>query len=260
MNYVARFFRKMWILVRREKFRDELAEEMAFHREHAEQEFQTDGMPGEAARYAARRQFGNAAQTLEQSHAVVSFGFETALQDFRFAIRQLRKNPGFAATAILVLALGIGASVAIFAFVDAALLKPLPYQNPSRLVGVYERVGMIPRSNLSYLDFLDWKRMNRVFTSLEVWNSTGFLLHTREGTQTALGVRISSGFFQTLGISPAIGRDFDPGEDSQGAERTVILSYSATGRDRPDCDAQRTFAHDCRSAPANFSFCAAREC
>jgi macrolide transport system ATP-binding/permease protein len=227
MNYVARFFRKMWILVRREKLRDELAEEMAFHREHAEQEFQTDGMPGEAARYAARRQFGNAAQTLEQSHDVVSFGFETALQDFRFAIRQLRKNPGFAATAILVLALGIGASVAIFAFVDAALLKPLPYQNPSRLVGVYERVGMIPRSNLSYLDFLDWKRMNRVFTSLEVWNSTGFLLHTREGTQTALGVRISSGFFQTLGISPAIGRDFDPGEDSQGAERTVILSYSA---------------------------------
>ncbi len=146
MNYVARFFRKMWILVHREKFRDELAEEMAFHREHAEQEFQTDGMPGEAARYAARRQFGNAAQTLEQSHDVVSFGFETALQDFRFAIWQLRKNPGFAATAILVLALGIGASVAIFAFVDAALLKPLPYQNPSRLVGVYERVGMIPRS------------------------------------------------------------------------------------------------------------------
>ena len=82
MNYVARFFRKMWILVRREKFRDELAEEMAFHREHAEQEFQADGMPSEAARYAARRQFGNAAQILEQSQDVVSFGFETALQDF----------------------------------------------------------------------------------------------------------------------------------------------------------------------------------
>src|SRR6266478_7384126 len=150
MNYVARFFRKMWILIRREKFRGELAEEMAFHREHAEQEFQTDGMPSEAAKYAARRQFGNSTQTLEQSHDVVAFGFETALQDFRFAIRQLRKNPGFAATAILVLALGIGASVAIFGFVDAALLKPLPYQDPTRLVDVTESVKVFPRANLSY--------------------------------------------------------------------------------------------------------------
>jgi hypothetical protein len=80
VNHVARFFRKMWILLHREKFRGELAEEMAFHREHAEREFQADGMPSEAARYAARRQFGNPTQTLEQSHDVVSFGFETALQ------------------------------------------------------------------------------------------------------------------------------------------------------------------------------------
>ena len=227
MDFIPRFFRKLWIFIRREKFRGELAEEMAFHREQTEKDLQTDDVTSEAAKYAARRQFGNTTQTLEQSHDVVAFGFETALQDFRFAIRQLRKNPGFAATAILVLALGIGASVAIFGFVDAALLKPLPYQDPSRLVGVYERVGMVPRSNLSYLDFLDWKKMNRVFTSLDVWNSTGFLLNTHEGTQTALGVRVSWGFFHTLGISTAIGRDFDPGADSPGAQRTVILSYSA---------------------------------
>ena len=113
---------------------------MAFHHEQTEKDFQTHDVPSEAAKYAARRQFGNTTQTLEQSHDVVAFGFETALQDFRFAIRQLRKNPGFAATAILVLALGIGAGVAIFGFVDAVLLKPLPYQNPSRLVGLFESI------------------------------------------------------------------------------------------------------------------------
>src|SRR6202158_4793727 len=92
------------------------------------------------------------------------------LQDTRFALRQLRKNPGFTATAMFMLAAGICASVAIFAFVDAALLKPLPYKNPTRLVGVYETSSHCPQCNLSYLDYLDWKRLNTVFTSLEVYN------------------------------------------------------------------------------------------
>ena len=118
---------------------------MAFHRAAAEEEFVDEGMTPETARYAARRQFGNATRLKEQSHEVVGFRVETVVQDLRFAIRQLRKNPGFAATAILILALGIGASVAIFAFVDAALLKPLPYQNPTRLVALYESTPLGPR-------------------------------------------------------------------------------------------------------------------
>jgi macrolide transport system ATP-binding/permease protein len=77
------------------------------------------------------------------------------LQDLRFALRQLRRAPGFTVTAVLMLALGIGASVAIFAFVDAALLKPLPYREPNRLVGVTESVKLFPRANLSYPDYLD---------------------------------------------------------------------------------------------------------
>ena len=88
MDFIPRFFRKLWIFIRREKFRGELAEEMAFHREQTEKDLQTDDVTSEAAKYAARRQFGNTTQTLEQSHDVVAFGFETALQDFRFAIRQ----------------------------------------------------------------------------------------------------------------------------------------------------------------------------
>ena len=227
MDFIPRFFRKLWIFIRREKFRGELAEEMAFHREQTAKDFQTHDVPSEAAKYAARRQFGNSTQTLEQSHDVVAFGFETALQDFRFAIRQLRNKPGFAATAILVLALGIGASVAIFGFVDAALLKPLPYQDPSRLVGLFESISLGPRFHLSYPDYLDWKRLNTVFSSLDVYENDGFILRTAASAEQVGGARVSDGFFRTLGVSPALGRDFHPGEDLPAAPRTVLLSYAA---------------------------------
>jgi predicted permease len=146
-------------------------------------------------------------------------------QDFRYALRQLHKSPGFAATAILVLSLGICASVSIFAFVDAALIEPLPYANPARLVDVTESVAMIPRANLSYPDYLDWKKLNTVFSSMDVYNGTGYLLRTASGTEPVPGIRVSDGFFRTLGITPGLGRDFYAGEDLPAAPRTVILSY-----------------------------------
>ncbi len=227
MDSIARFFKKLWIFVRRQKFRGELDEEMAFHREQAEKEFRADGMALEQAHYAAKRQFGNATKMKEQSHEIVGFQFETVLQDFRFAIRQLRKNPGFTITAVCMLALGMCASVAIFAFVDAALIKPLPYPNPTRLVGVTESVAMIPWANLSYPDYLDWKRLNKVFSSMDMWTGDGYLLMTPTGTQMTPGVRVSDGFFRTLGIVPALGRDFYAGEDLPSAPRTAMLSYAA---------------------------------
>ena len=91
------------------------------------------------------------------------------MQDLRFAFRQFRKNPGFGLTAVLMLALGIGASVAIFAFVDAALIKPLPYADPNRLVDVAGSTANFPHNNISYQDYVDWKGMNKVFASLDVY-------------------------------------------------------------------------------------------
>ncbi len=148
------------------------------------------------------------------------------LQDLRYAFRQLRKSPGFACTAVLILALGIGASVSISGFVDAALIKPLPYPNPNRLVLVTESVPMIPIANLSYPDYLDWKRLNQVFSSLEVYGGAGYLLRTPAGSEPVPALRVSDGFFHALGVAPVLGRDFYSGEDLPYTPKTVILSYS----------------------------------
>src|SRR5580658_7718819 len=181
MNSIFRIVKKLSILFGRGRFGSELDEEMAFHREQAEREFIAGGMTPETARYAAMRQFGNPTRVKERSHETVGFTFETVLQDLHFALRQLRKNPGFAATAVLILALGIASSVAIFAFVDAALIKPLPYMDSPRLAVLYESIPIGPKFHLSNLDYLDWKRENNVFSSLNVYSPEGFMQKTSEG-------------------------------------------------------------------------------
>jgi predicted permease len=147
-------------------------------------------------------------------------------QDFRYALRQLRKNPGFAFTSILILALGICASISIFGFVDAALIKPLPYLRPDRLAFVTESAAMFPHANLSYLDYLDWKKQNNVFSSIEAYRDEGFLLRTSNAAEPIQAARVSDGFFRALGIVPSLGRDFYPGEDLPQAQNAVLLTYA----------------------------------
>jgi macrolide transport system ATP-binding/permease protein len=149
VSALGRFSRKVKLLFARERFSGELDEEMAFHREQMAAELEGSGMTPEAARYAAMRQFGSTTRARERSHEMVGFRAETVAQDARFAARQLRKYPGFAVTATLMLALGIGASTAIFGFVDAALIQPLPYAQPNRLVDVDESAPAFPRTNIS---------------------------------------------------------------------------------------------------------------
>jgi hypothetical protein len=144
MNWARRFINKLTLVLGRRRFHSELAEEMAFHRAEMEKELVSDGMPPARAYTEAARRFGNATVMKEQSHGVVAFRVETVLQDLRFALRQLRQNPGFALTAIPILALGMGVSVAIFGFVDAALIQPLPFDAPNRLMAVDERSAVHP--------------------------------------------------------------------------------------------------------------------
>jgi len=223
---MSHLFRKLSLLFARRRFRSELDEEIAFHRAQAEKEFVAGGMLPEEARSAALRRFGNPTRVREQSDEVVGFRAETLVQDVRFAFRQLRKNPGFAVTAILILALGIAASVSIFAFVDAALIKPLPYKDPGRLAVLFESVPLGPRFHLSWKDYLDWKRDNHVFSSMDTYTQVGLVERTDNGPQQVSGARVSSGFFRTLGVNPALGRDFYAGEENPPAARTALLSYS----------------------------------
>ena len=182
-------------------------------------------MTAEEARFAAARQFGNATRMRERSYEVMGFRMETVAQDLRFAMRQMGRDPGFAVTAMLMLALGIGASVAIFAFVDAALIRPLPYAQPNRLMDVTESMALFPRGNLSYQDFQDWQRMNTSFASLDAYTGKSDLFRGPNGTETVNGMAVSAGFFRTLGVRPLLGRDFHPGEDAVSAPATMLLTY-----------------------------------
>ena len=206
----------------------EIADELESHLQmHIDDNIRAGMSPQEAKRVAVMK-LGGVDQTKEacRDRATIPF-LESVIQDLRFTLRQLRKNPAFTFTATAMVALGIGASVAIFAFVDAALIKPLPYQNPSRLLYVTETTPEIPRARLSYSDYLDWKKLNKVFESMEVYNQRGYIFNTSAGKEMVYGARVSDGFFRTLGVGPTLGRDFYAGEDLPQAPRTVILSHQA---------------------------------
>ncbi len=225
MNFIARVAKKMALLFHRNRFRTDLDEEMAFHRAQAEKDLLASGMSHQAAHVAAARQFGNPTHLREQSHILVAFRWESVVQDLRFALRQLRHNFGFALTAIFILALGMGVSVAIFGFVDAALIQPLPYSAPNRLMDVAESGTSFQRSDLSRADYEDWKRLNHSFSSLDVYTGGGFLLSTPSGSEPIPTARVSDGFFRTLGVKPMLGRDFLPGEDRPGGAKIAMLTY-----------------------------------
>lgn len=228
MKRLRTWFLRIAGLIPNSKRERELADEIDSHLQMHIDDNMRAGMTLEEARRNALLKFGgmDAAVQSYREQSTVPF-IESLAQDLRFALRQLRKNSGFTCTAILVLALGMGAGIAIFAFVDAALIKPLPYPNPTRLVEVTETNAHFTQANLSYFDYLDWKKLNQVFISLEVYNSSGYLLTTPTRAIPVHGARVSDGFFRVLGIAPALGRDFFSGEDLPSAPRSVILSYSA---------------------------------
>ena len=149
-------------------------------------------------------------------------------QDFRYALRQLRKNPGFTAVAILTLALGLGANTAIFSVIDAVLLRPLPFHSPSRLVVVKPtEPGRRDDIGVSYPTFLDWRARNHVFDGLSVFREDDFTLTGRGEPAHLTGAVVSANIFSVLGVPPVIGRDFVPEEDqSIGTGLPIILSHS----------------------------------
>ncbi len=218
-------------MFRRKRNAKDFEDEIKAHLALEADELRGQGLSEDEAYRRARVEFGNVQSAQERFRLRGrAEWFDNFLRDLKFSLRQLRRNPGFAITSTLIVALGIASSVAIFAFVDAALIKPLPYKDPNRLVHLYESIPLGPRFHLSYPDYLDWRRENKVFSSLDVYMPYGFMMKTADGLRQTDGARVSAGFFRTLGVAPILGRDFYEGEDDPKAAGTALLSYPAWQR------------------------------
>ena len=203
----------------------DLSAEMQQHLEEKIEEFVAGGMSRKEATAAARRTFGNVTLMERDSRAVWQWRLlEQLFADIRLGFRILSKNPGFAAVAILTLALGIGANTAIFSVVYGALLAPLPLPHSEQLVMVWSKVN--GHTNwVSPGDFLDWKNQSSVFQQVVAWNEATFSL-SLDGHPEAMPVRITSpGFFTMQGIPLSLGRDFLPEEGEAGQDHVVIMTH-----------------------------------
>ncbi|MBA0088366.1 MAG: ABC transporter permease [Acidobacteria bacterium Pan2503] len=226
MNWLGDLVRRLNMLMHRRQFDADLEEEMRLHLELRQQEQLPSGLTAEDAQAAARRRFGNTTYLKEESH--IAWGwewFENLAQDVRYGLRTLRKSPGFAAVAVLTLALGIGANTLMFSLVNGVLLRPLPYRHPDRLTMVWEKGRDGSHENVGYATYLDWKTQNKSFEELAIYSSWQPVLQVGEPEQLN-GLRVTSNYFRVLGIHPKIGRDFLPEEDVPNANKVVMLSHS----------------------------------
>jgi len=210
----------------------DLERELRSDLELEEEEQREGGISGEEARYAALRAFGSPTLIREQTLAIWSLNWlESLARDLRFSLRTLRRSPGFTVIAILVMALGIGANVALFTVVRGVLLKPLPFPDPDRLVMLYE-AGLHGDDTagpniVSGGMYAEWKKQNRSYSSLGLAQDIRVGL---SGSGGQMSEKLNSALFswdmlRTLGVQPALGRDFTQADDNPGANGTVLLSW-----------------------------------
>jgi putative ABC transport system permease protein len=213
-------------ILSRQRTELDLDKELRFHFESQVADKVRSGIPELEARRLTRLEFGGIEQIKEdcrQSRGTL--WVESIVGDVRFAFRTLGKSPSFTAVVVLTLALGIGANAAIFSFVDAVLLKPLPYPHPERIVSVWERdAAGFSNNPISTLNFLDWKRQNRCFEFLSAIALDTVTL-TDSGRPEELKVfRVSASYFKVLGVGATLGRTFVESEGEVGNDREVVLS------------------------------------
>ncbi|MGH9739325.1 MAG: ADOP family duplicated permease [Candidatus Acidiferrales bacterium] len=186
-----------------------------------------EGMPPDQARRVARIELGGVEQVKEEVRAVrVGAWFDTLLQDLRFGLRMLRKNPEFTAVAILTLALGIGANTAIFSVVDAVLLRPLPIPEPNQVVSIYDSLPSInfPRAPVSVLQFRDYSARSDVFASTALLRRQRLNVTAGGQTQRLNANRVTASLFPLLGIRPILGRTFVSADDLNANAHVTVLS------------------------------------
>ena len=187
------------------------------------------GLSQEDALAAARRAFGNVTATQERFYESGRFLFwDRLVQDGRFALRLLARAPLVTAAIVSTLALGIGATSAVFSLVHAVVFRPLPYEKPDDLVQLWES-GERPGGEadwVSFPNFRDWRRENPVFEDMAAYRYAPVTLTGAEGAESMLGLEVTDRLFEVLGVRPRVGRTFLPGEDHPGRESVAVISHS----------------------------------
>jgi predicted permease len=225
---LRRAVRGLLALMRKRSLDKEFEQEIAAHLELAERDAVARGLSAEQARREARSSFGGIEQMKEEHRNRRSFQWiETLLRDLRYGLASLMRSPGFTAVVIGVLALGIGANVAMFSVVDAVLLKPLPFPEPDRIVRVWDapRPGVV--NSTSAPDFVDWKRLATVFEALSAEQPISAALTGKGEPARLSGKAVTAEYFQVFATSARLGRTFIPEEDRPGAAPVIVLSYAA---------------------------------
>ena len=208
----------------------DLADEMREHIDRLTAEHVARGLTPEAARDAARREFGPVTQLVDESRdARGVMWIANALQDCRYGVRLMRRSPGFAAAAMLTIALGIGATTAMFSVVYGVLLRALPYGEPDRLVNLWTSATSrgLPRAYVGMANVYDWKARNHVFEDIAALRAVANFNLTGQGAEPErlFGSRIAANLLPVLRVSPILGRGFSEDEDEVGHERVALLSY-----------------------------------
>ena len=211
-------------LFRSERRDREFDAELESHVQLHIDDFVRSGMSPAEARRQALIKLGGIEQTREAWRRQRGLpAIESIAQDLRYAVRAMRKNPGFTCIALLTLTLGIGANTALFSVVNGVLLNPLPYPHSEQLAILYQKSAIADQGAVSYLNFLDWQRQNETFSSMAAFRWQSFNL-TGEGEPTRVsGHEVSADFFPTLGVRPVLGRLFTSDEDRVGGAPVVLI-------------------------------------
>ncbi len=216
-------------LFRKQQVERELDEELQAYVESAVEQKMRAGMRHEEAVREAQVEMGSMEALKEDVRDVGWEGaLESFMQDVRYGMRMLRKNPAFTGIAVLALALGIGANTAMFSVIEAVLLRPLPYNNPNELLRVastWQRGGITTPYSSSPPDFFDWRDQNRSFSSMFAYRIGEYALTGRGEAKRVRAVMATAGIFPTLHAHPTLGREFVAEENRKGADHVVVLSY-----------------------------------
>ncbi len=235
---LSEFKRRLRALLRRSEVEQELDEELRFHIEQQTEQNIRLGMNPEEARYAARKAFGGVEQAKERSRDARGVRWlEDLWQDLRYGARMLLKKPGFTLIAVVTLALGIGANTAIFSVVNAVLIRPLPYQEPDRLVILNEIPPGGGQFSIAPGNFADWRDQSGSFVGMAAFRGMSLNLTGDGEAERLRGQRLSANCFALLGVKPALGRGFLPEEDQPEHNQVVMLSHGLWQRrfgGRPD--------------------------